>query len=182
MEKTMKKLATFSSVVAIVLWIVNCLVTASILSIMMITFLTTAYHFDMRLLVGTILGKKYQNIDPNNSWFQEKRFEKKLYNLLGVRSWKKHIPTYSPNSFDLNKTELPEILRNTCTSEIVHEAIVICSFIPVLISLTIPFLRDDVVIFLITSILAACVDSIFIIVQRYNRPRLRKIIARKKPN
>ena len=33
----------------------------------------------------------------NSIWFREKSFERKFYNLLRVRKWKKYIPTYSPD-------------------------------------------------------------------------------------
>ena len=66
----------------------------------------TLYHFVMRLLVGAVVNLIMKNeADHNNIWFREKRLENKLYRLIGVRRWKKYIPSYSPDMFDINKTK-----------------------------------------------------------------------------
>lgn len=61
---------------------------------------------------------------------------------------------------------------NEYGAELVHEIIVVLSFVPILAS--IPF--GGLVVFVITSVLAACFDAIFIAIQRYNRPRIVKLI------
>ena len=109
-----------------------------------------------------------------NVWFREKRFEKKLYKLLRVHVWKKHIPTFNPDTFDINKRSLKEIVGATCQSEIVHEIIMLLCFLPVVL---IPFLGGEAII-LITSFLSMLIDSIFVIIQRYNRPKLIKVMSR----
>ena len=53
-----------------------------------ITIGVTLYHFAMRLAVGTIVDRIMKNkADHENLWFREKRFESKLYKLIGVRSY-----------------------------------------------------------------------------------------------
>ena len=62
-----------------------------------------------------------------------------------------------------------------CGAELVHEVIILFSFLPLLF--TIPFGAFPV--FLITSLLAAMYDSIFVVAQRSNRPRLVRILQKK---
>ena len=144
-----------------------------------ITLGITLYHFVMRLAVGYIVNSIMKNKANHNSfWFKEKRFEKKLYKLLRVRKWKKHLPTYSPEAFDITQKNAAEIIGATCQAEIVHEIITVLSLLPITL---IPFLGGAVA-FILTSILAALVDFLFVILQRYNRPRLIKVMARLEKN
>ena len=65
-----------------------------------ITFGTFSYHFLMRLAVGTIVDYLFHNrMDYTKWWFRPRGFEKKLYELLKVKKWKKDIPTYDPDTF-----------------------------------------------------------------------------------
>jgi len=143
-----------------------------------ITALTFAYHYLMRLAVGWIVPKlSEKNIpDPRSGWFRQKSFEKGLYKVLKVRNWKDRMPTYSPEDFSMEKHTLEEILQSTCVSELVHEVIIPLSFVPLLFSLV----WGTFLVFLITSLLAAFVDMSFVIMQRYNRPRLVKLLERQK--
>ncbi len=140
-----------------------------------ITFGTTFYHFAMRLLVGLVINEALHNqVDYNRKWFREKKFEKGFYKLLRVKKWKKWLPTFNPEQYDIKKYSVEEIVMTTCQAEIVHEVIVVLSFAPILFS----FLFDSLGVFIITSIIAAILDSVFVILQRYNRPRLVKLIRR----
>jgi hypothetical protein len=67
-----------------------------------------------------------------------------------------------------------EIAQAMCQAEIVHEIIIPLSFIPLAV---IPRFGSAAV-FIITSILAACFDLLFVIIQRFNRPRILKISRR----
>ena len=61
-----------------------------------ITLGISLYHFVMRLAVGYIVNFTMKNkANHNNAWFKEKGFEKRLYKLLGIKRWKKHLPTYA---------------------------------------------------------------------------------------
>lgn len=142
-----------------------------------ITFATAFYHFAMRLIVGhTIHGCFHNQMHWDRWWFHQKKLEADLYRFLGVRKWKKHIPTYDAASFDLKSATLEQTLGATCQAEIVHEVIILLSFLPVL---TVPWLGEPVV-FWCTSAAAALFDSVFVILQRYNRPRLVKLLQRTK--
>ena len=140
-----------------------------------ITIGVTLYHFAMRLAVGTVVNLIMKNkANYKSVWFREKRFEKKLYKLLRVRAWKKHIPTYSPDTFDTNKKTLKEIVGATCQAEIVHEVIMVLSLLPIA---AIPFLGGAAAIFT-TSFLSMLIDAVFVILQRYNRPMLVRVMER----
>ena len=59
---------------------------------MAITFGTISYHFLMRLAVGYVVnGIFYNRFDYHRKWFQEKKFEKRLYEVLRVKKWKDKI-------------------------------------------------------------------------------------------
>ena len=143
--------------------------------IITITIGITLYHFAMRLAVGTVVNLIMKNKANHNSiWFREKSFEKKFYNLLRVRKWKKYIPTYSPDTFDTNKKTVKEIVGATCQAEIVHEVIMALSLLPIAV---IPFLGGAAAI-VTTSFLSMMIDSVFVILQRYNRPKLVRVMER----
>ena len=135
---------------------------------------TTFYHFAMRLTVGNIVPRCIQH-PMDHSWFQPKSFEARLYEMLKVKHWKDHMPTYDPASFSLRDNTLEQIVHNSCVSEAVHEIIVLFSFVPLLFAL----LWGAFPVFLITSVLAAMFDGCFVMMQRYNRPRLIRILAKK---
>ena len=61
-----------------------------------------------------------------------------------------------------------------CQSEIVHELIFVLSFVPII---EIVWFGTPLV-FIITSILAALYDLLFVIMQRYNRNRILRLKSR----
>ncbi len=149
---------------------------ANVLLTLTITSGVFTYHFVMRLIVGLIINAIFHNnISYECKWFRERGFEKRLYCFLKVKKWKKHIPTYLPETFSTDR-KLTYIAKATCQAEVVHEVIAILSFAPML--LAIPF--GDFWVFASTSLVSALIDTTFVIVQRYNRPRLLKITAKNK--
>ena len=141
-----------------------------------ITFGTCFYHFAMRLAVGHGIDAIFHNkMKYDRWWFAERKFESKLYEFLRVKRWKKHMPTYNPESYDIRKHSIEEVIGVTCQAEIVHEVNMILSFVPIIFTIWFGALAA----FLITSILAFCFDGIFVILQRYNRPRLIRLLKRK---
>lgn len=140
-----------------------------------ITFGTTFYHFAMRLLVGALVPLFTKNARADRGWFRQRCWEARLYAGLKVKNWKGGIPTYDPGQFDLTVLPLSQVVRNMCSAEVVHEVIMLLSFVPLLFA--IPF--GEFSIFFITSILAALFDSIFVMAQRFNRPRLVKLMKKK---
>jgi len=150
-------------------------VRKSVLLTFAITFGTCFYHFGMRLVVGHGIDAIFHNkMNYNRWWFQERKYEMKFYNFLRVKSWKKHLPTYHSEYYDLRKHSVEEMIQATCQSEIVHEINMILSFVPIIFTIWFGSLAA----FVITSSISFCFDSIFVIMQRYNRPRLRRLLKR----
>lgn len=136
-----------------------------------ISFGTTCYHFSMRLLVGALVPP----IKDDHPWFRQRKWENAFYRFLRVKNWKKHLPTYDPRQFSLEENTPQQVIANMRHAEIVHWIIVLCSFLPLV---SVPFLGSFPV-FAITSLLAAMFDGLFIIAQRYNRPRMERIFKKK---
>ena len=142
-----------------------------------ITFGTIAYHFVMRLCVGGVFNKLMKNkADYTKKWYQQRPWEKQLYKKLKVKQWKNKMVTFDPDLFDPEKHSLDEIVQAMCQAELVHETIIILSFVPILASVRVGALP----VFVITSVLAACLDLVSVIIQRFNRPRVIKLIEREK--
>lgn len=139
---------------------------------MAITFGTILYHFVMRLTVGFIVPHRYRYTDK---FFTEKSFEKPLYNKLKVKKWKRFMPSYNPASYSVRDNDLEHIANTTCRNEVIHLVICALSFVPILFS--VPF--GETAVFIITSVLGCMFDMIFVIMQRYNRPRIVKLINRR---
>ena len=59
-----------------------------------------------------------------------------------------------------------------CQAEIVHEIIIVLSFVPIIFSIWF----GELLVFIITSVISALIDSIFVMLQRYNRSRIIKLI------
>ena len=88
------------------------------------------------------------------------------------------MPSYEPGLFDPSLHNWEEIAQAMCQAEIVHEVIAALSFLPLIAA--IPF--GALPVFVITSLLAACFDAMFVIMQRYNRPRIIKLIESSERN
>ena len=139
-----------------------------------ITAFTIMYHFWVRIIMGNVSKLFKKHINYEQWWFKEKRFEKEFYELLHVKQWKDKALTYNPESFSLKHHSLEEIANTMVKSELDH-------WINELISLTtllfaIPW--GQFWIFLITAIVAMIFDAQFIVIQRYNRPRIIKILEK----
>lgn len=138
-----------------------------------ITFGTTTYHFIMRWVVAFI----YNSIMHNRADYRKRRYrvseaEKKFYEKLRVKKWKKFMPTYNPSLFDPKQRTWDEIAQATCQAELGHETIAVLSFVPILAG----HWLGGYPAFMITSVLAAMFDMMFVIMQRYNRQRILKLI------
>lgn len=180
-SRTLKQMIWFS--VSLLVWSLICFAMYHIkhqqwmLSVY-VTFLTTFYHFAMRLIVGETVTVIYKNrdFDMNSFGFRIRNYEHKLYKMLHVKKWKSKVITAKPEQFDLRKVSPEEILHNMLQAELVHRCIMVLSFLPLL--LIIPY--GVPLVFISTSIVACLIDSVFVIIQRYNRPRILKILKRYK--
>lgn len=175
MKKKMIILALFFLIGLFACGIIYYFTKNSILFTLTITFGTCFYHFAMRLAIGHgIDGIFHNKINYNRWWFKERKFESKLYRVIGVKKWKKHLPTYNPKDYSVTDHSVEEIIQVTCQAEVVHEINMILSFVPVIFTIWFGSLAA----FLITSCVAFCFDGLFVILQRYNRPRLRRLLRR----
>lgn len=173
MARIIKILAGVSAFAFLAFLIAYQVWEAGVLLTLCITFGTIAYHFVMRLGVGaTVNGIFHNKMNYNKWWFRPRRFEKRLYGFLRVKRWKKFVPTYDPDTFSAKEHTFEELVQATCQAEVVHEIIVVLSFAPILFA--IPF--GALGVFLITSVLSAALDTVFVILQRYNRPRLVRVL------
>lgn len=150
---------------------------SSALLTLAITFGTISYHFIMRLAVGFAINSAFHNkMDYNKKWFREKKFEKRLYEILRVKKWKDKMPTFAPEMLDIKQHSWEEIAGAMCQSEVVHSIIAVLSLLPILAALV----WGSFWVFFITSIVSAIAECMFVIMQRFNRPRIVRHIERKK--
>lgn len=140
-----------------------------------ITFITVSYQLLMRLCVGHVVDKLMRGkADYTKRRYKCSACELGLYEKLRVKRWKDRMPTYTPDSFNHTRHSFEEIVRATCQAETVHEVNIILSFVPVCLSIWF----GEAGVFIATSILAAMADLSFVMIQRYNRPRLMRLIGR----
>lgn len=138
-----------------------------------ITFGTFFYHFAMRLLVGHMINRRMGNqADYTKRWYQLCPFEVRLYKKLKVKQWKGNLPTYDPTLFDPKLHSWEEIAQAMCQAEIVHEVIAVLSFLPLFTAISF----GSFSVFLFTSVFSALFDLCFVVIQRYNRPRILKLL------
>lgn len=129
------------------------------------------YHFGLRILMGEIT--KLWHISYKHPWFRQRSFEKALYKALRVRQWRDKVLTFNPDEFLMAKRTLPQIADTMAKAETDH-------WINELISISAIFfflLWGMLPIFLITSIAAMLFDAQFIILQRFQRPKVVRLIC-----
>lgn len=177
MSKNIKRIITFD-VLLFVLWMLFLVLyykySAGWMESTYITLFTVFYHFTMRLIVGetvTLIYKK-REFNQESVGFKLHAFEKKLYNKIGVKQWKKHAITAKPEQFDMKSLSPQELLHNVMQAELVHRLIFVLSYVPLLF--IIPF--GAPVVFVATSVVASCIDLKYVIIQRYNRPRVIRML------
>ena len=175
MKRQMLTSAAVSVALTAIFTVLYRLFPAGVLLSLAITFGTVGYHLWMRLLVGFCFNRFMANrADYRAWWFRPRRWEAPLYQRLGVKKWKKHLPTYEPELFSPALHSWDEIAQAMCQSELVHETNMPLSFLPLLAVTKFGALP----VFLITSVLAAVFDGVFVIIQRYNRPRIIRLLDR----
>lgn len=176
MKKLVKGIALGTLIATILLTILYRSSPTGVILSLAITAGTMCYHFTMRLAVGSLYDLFMANrADYRKAWYQLRPWETTLYERLHVRDWKGKMPTYDPNLFNPRKHSWDEIAQAMCQSELVHETIVVLSFLPIVASIWF----GSIAVFIITSMFGAFIDMIFVIMQRYNRPRIIEIVDRR---
>ena len=132
---------------------------------------------------GRILPRKWFRYDrfPYRSWKLEQNG--KLYERLGIKNWQNRLPDMSKvfpkimppkNMSGQYKDRLPIMIQETCIAEFTHVALCIVG----LHGLT---LWDNPLRFPLTFLYICVFNVPYVMIQRYNRPRLvrlyRKLLA-----
>lgn len=179
MKRLLKRLTCISLILTIISVIIYNRLSMGLFFSLTLTFATTFYHFAMRLAVGGIIDYIMDNqADYHKKWYQPLAFEKILYKKLKVRQWKNKMPTYDPDQFSIEDKSFDAIAQAMCQAEIVHEVIILFSFLPIFAS----YWLGALPVFVITSIVSAAFDLMFVMMQRFNRPRIIKLAEREKRN
>ena len=177
MAKIVKGIAAFSLAATVILAISYKVTSSGILLPLAITSGTIAYHFVMRLMVGLAFHATMRNkADYRKRWYQVSKREMAVYEKLKVKQWKRRMPTYDPALFDPRLHTWEEIVQAMCQAELVHETIAVLSFLPILAGIWF----GEYPVFIVTSLLAAAFDTLFVVMQRYNRQRILKLLQREK--
>lgn len=167
-KKVLYFVYVFFILVCIFLFCICKVVDNYYLFFLFVTILTTLTHFTIRIVGANIVCKLvFKNYNYNNFYFKEKSFEKKLYKVLCVKKWKKKLPTWNEDSFNIKVHSATEVLKAMCASEVYHLTCVCLSFLTILYA--IPF--GKFLIFFWTAFICALFDFLFVIIQRFNRPR-----------
>ena len=98
-----------------------------------------------------------------------------MFKKLNVKKWKNKAPVYDPEEFDFEKNTEDQLIINMCNAEIVHEVNILSGYI----SLIFVIFLGYVWLFFIGAILGTGMDLIFVIIQRFNRPRMIRYLNRK---
>lgn len=177
MVKVMKTVTVYSLAALVIFTAIYLISDMRIFFSLAIAAGTTAFHFGIRLIIGIGIDRKYNNkFDYRKKWFQPRKFENELYEILKVKKWKGFMPTADPEAFKIVEGGYEKLAQVTCQSEIIHEINMLASFLPLFASL----LVGDFWVFFITSLLGAVYDLLFVIMQRFNRPRILRIAERHK--
>jgi len=139
-----------------------------------ITSFTIMYHFWVRIIMGNVSKMFKKHINYNCIWFKERKFERRLYKLLRVKEWKGKALTYNPELFSLKENSLEEIANTTCKCEVDHWINEMISLSTLLFAIQ----WGAFWAFFVSALIAMIFDSQFIIIQRYNRPRILKSLQR----
>lgn len=135
---------------------------------------TIMYHLWVRIIMGNITNLLKTKINYTNWWFKERKFEKKLYKLLKVKKWKGKALTYNPEMFSLKEHSLDEIVNAMTKAEVDHWVNELISLSTILFGV----IWGHIWIFAVSAIVAMIFDVQFIIIQRYNRPRVLKLLEK----
>lgn len=127
--------------------------------------------------IGRIIPKGW--LKPEKGWFRSFAFERSgaVYEKLGIRKWHKRLPDMSrilpfmmpaKNLSGNYEERLPVMIQETCIAEIVHIAVSI-------LGLRCLWMWPGVGGIIVTIINIGLLNLPFIMIQRYNRPRLLRL-------
>lgn len=131
--------------------------------------LTIVAHFLVMYISAPIVFMIFRKkFNYNSFWFRPKKFEKVIFDKIRIKHWKTKVPVYNKNEYSLQSHSSEEIIMNMCHAEIVHEVIILTSYLPILMA----FFISHYGILVVTSFFFSCFHLMFVLIQRYNRPRV----------
>ncbi len=141
-------------------------------------FLMLLYHFLVRAITPRILELIHKNkkFNYDNFWFRPKAFEKRLFKFFQVKKWKDKLPTIKPEEFSPRTNSLEGLIEIMCIAEVLHIQIFFWSLLFILFG----FVFGYFWIFIPVSLFSACWEVRFIMAQRYNRPRVKALMLKRK--
>ncbi len=176
MAKNFKQAAALTFIATVVAAVLYRISSLEVILTLAIIFGTTAYHLIMRLMVGFIFDLAMRNkADFRRRRYHVGKREMALYEKLNVKRLSRKMPTYNPSLFDTNQHTWEDIVQAMCQAELIHETIAALSFLPIFAGIWF----GAYPVFIITSILPAAFDMVFVMMQRYNRQRIITMIDRK---
>ena len=135
---------------------------------------TIIYHFEGRLIMGKVTEKFPIRYDQ--WWFEERPFEKQLYHTIRVKKWKDKALTYDPELFKFTNYSTEEIANHMAKAETDHWINELIS----LSTLSFALIWGEFWIFGLSCLVGMLFDAQFIAIQRYNRPRMKRVIQKEK--
>jgi hypothetical protein len=142
------------------------------------------WHILIRIVPSGIffLLKPKIRMNANNWFFREKKFERHLYRILGVKKWKQYFPTFCPKGIlAISPKLVPDkkvLVCNLCMRELGHFIFSVISLPALSVIFYIGFnLYVFLILLLLHILIVFYVDIIAIIIQRYNRSRVLKLLA-----
>lgn len=156
----------------------------------LITLLNIVFWLFMFYGVADIivrLPEDFQNkaFDFRRKFYHVSEREMRFYRKIGIKSWKGKLPQHNT---DFDKSHLPDVVDVpylkkyifiTCRAEIIHYAIAILGFLSVLFCLWEERLFFWRRVYTLIAAVIALGHTPFILVQRYNRYRLVRLLRRK---
>lgn len=176
-EMKMRKIIACSAVISLIFGIICAAVFKKygieVFFSLAVTFFTTLYHILMRLAVAYSV-KALRKTKRDSLDFTLGGAERKFYDAIRLKKWKKYAPTYDKSCFSAEKHSYAKIMHNMTDAETGHGIIAVLSFVPLFFSK----IFDGFMPFLITSLLAAVFDLQFVAIQRYNKARISRILKK----
>ncbi len=134
------------------------------------------------LFTGRLLPGKLLN--PENWYFRCYAFERggKIYEKLGIKKWQSHVPDMSrvvpwlmppKNLKGEFKDRIPTMVRETCNAELNH-------WITSLVGLGCLWIWPGIGGVIVTLVDILVLNLPFILIQRYNRPRLMRLLKKQR--
>lgn len=154
--------------------------TSNILALYICIILgTVAIHFLIMHISAPIVFLIFKKqFNYNSFWFTPKKFEKTLFKMLKIKRWKTKVPSYDGDEYSLKNHIIEDVIMNMCHAEVVHEVIFVASYLPIIGGVVISHWG----MIILTSFIFSCCHLIFIMIQRYNRPRVVRLYERHRPD